>query len=162
MRVPLVIRWKGHLALEEPRVVEQQVRLIDLMPTLLTLAGIERQPAVMGRDLTPLLLGDALPEAPALCELLVDGRAMRALRTDGFKSIAARGRVGFDLADDPRELAPLRPPAPRVLAGLEELKRQLQAARGFDAGSRAEAHEVDPEVLERLRGLGYVGTNGGH
>lgn len=166
LRVPLIFHWNGRFKDEDGRgrSIPQQVRLIDVMPTLLTLAGVERQPRVIGQDLTPLLLGEAAPETPALCELLVDQRVARVLRTREFKTIrlgsGAEERVsGFDLASDPRELAPLRAKERATQQGLEVLERELQRAQSFRVGTSNEV-DVDPEVLERLRNLGYIGDDG--
>ncbi len=162
LRIPLVLHWDGHFGGQAgtPRVVDDQVRLIDLMPTLLTLAGIAERPAMMGRDLTPLLLGEELEPAPSLCELLVDGQPARALRSKTFKTVSLdslRPKAGFDLLADHQEQEPLPPGEPRVAQGFEVLRRELDRARAFGSGRAAEAVTADPEVLKRLRALGYLG-----
>ena len=74
---------KGHQRTLFDEVVPDQVRLIDVMPTQLAMAGVEHPPQMQGRDLTPLLRGGHLPPVAAMSELLVDGRAMRSLCRPG-------------------------------------------------------------------------------
>ncbi len=161
VRIPLVFHWKGRFGAKDgkPRTVAQQVRIIDIMPTVLTLCGIDRRPAMQGSDLTPLLLGGELPEEPALCELLVDGRQARALRTSTLKAVYAdpnKPGAGFFLDADPKELAPVGAEVPRVAEGLARLERERESAAAA-RGAGAEATRVDPALLDQLRQLGYVG-----
>jgi uncharacterized sulfatase len=52
-RVPLAVRWGG--SIPGGRVVDDLVSLIDLAPTILEAAGIERSPDITGRSLLRLL-----------------------------------------------------------------------------------------------------------
>src|SRR5262249_56923478 len=47
--------------------VREQVRLVDIMPTIMELVGIPHVP-VDGRSLVPHLKGETLPLLPAYCE----------------------------------------------------------------------------------------------
>lgn len=161
IRVPLLMHWKGQIP--AGRVIREQVRLIDLMPTILTLADVPSHALVQGRDLSPLMEGRPLPPEAALSELLVDGQTMRSLRETGFKLIdSGRGvSAGFDLLRDPLERHPVpldgaatpitRSDLARVLAASRELRRIV-------AGGDRPA-KVDPETMQRLRSLGYVGSH---
>ena len=159
IRVPLVISWPRGLAAH--RVVGDQVRLVDVMPTLLSLADVEAPPDLDGRDLGPLLRGDSLEPAPALLELLADGKVLRALRTLDEKSLSLGGvrYLRFDLHADPTEKRPLGRPGPEIAAAREALERATQAALARAAripGGAAGPAVADPEVLRRLESLGYL------
>jgi len=65
VRVPLVLNGAGL----EPRVVSRPVRLLDLAPTLLELAGARQPEGLDGRSLLPLLRGE--PEAVSLPRFFV-------------------------------------------------------------------------------------------
>lgn len=68
VRIPMVFHQPGSLA---PRVNGGQVaQLIDVMPTVLDLCGVESPSSIQGRNLTPVLRGDrrALPENHAFIE----------------------------------------------------------------------------------------------
>ncbi len=162
VRVPLVFHWPNQL--KAGRVVPDQVRLIDLMPTILTLVGVEHQPRVQGRDIGPLLAGRALDPAPALCELLVDRNDLRALRTNSLKVIrnprSNPAGGGFDLGNDPSETVVMMPSEhAAVQRALTEL--ELETGRALEArnqiGKGVLDIQVDVEMQRRLRGLGYTG-----
>ncbi len=163
VRVPLIVRGAGVAA---PGTVRpEQVRLVDLVPTVLDVAGLGAPDDVQGRSLAPLLRGESLAEEPALLELLADGRAFRALRTNDGKVISyapTPPRRYYDLRGDPGEQRSLERGDPVLENALEELRRAtLDAAElGHRLGRRAVAVEPDApdaEALDaRLRELGYV------
>jgi arylsulfatase A-like enzyme len=161
VRVPLVIHWPGRV--RPGTVIPDQVRLIDLLPTLLTAAGVTQRPAVMGRDLSPLLGGGKLGFEPALLELLVDRREYRAARTNGFKVVRAApsaAPAGFDLVANPKEAleAQILLPDPRVGSALKVLESETQRARAWlqELGSGPREVTLDPSMIAELRRLGYV------
>ena len=53
--VPLVVSWPGHLPAGLR--IDQPVSLLDLLPTVLELAGLPAAPVQQGRSLVPLLTG---------------------------------------------------------------------------------------------------------
>jgi arylsulfatase A-like enzyme len=164
VRVPLILHWPGRLS--AGRVVRDQVRAVDLAPSLLAAAGVPAQPAMQGRDILPLAEGGSLPPRAALLELYADGRDQRALRTLELKAYAPgrlRDRVlpdfAYDLVQDPRERAALRRGGDaRFEAAFAELEATRAAASALRAelGGGAAPAGVDGELRERLRELGYV------
>lgn len=60
VRVPMLIRWPGRI---EPGVSGAAANLVDLMPTLLELAGQTAPEGAQGESLAPLLLGEAGEDA---------------------------------------------------------------------------------------------------
>lgn len=166
LRIPLILNWEG--VLDGPRVVADQVRIVDLMPSLLRAAGAKSLPTMQGRDILPLARGERLAPAPALAELHADKRDFRALRTLDFKVIdygrAPDGRAlpiqGFDLGRDPSEMQPLRPGGgTRVDALHAELERSREAALALRKylGARAQHTAIDAELERKLRETGYLG-----
>jgi arylsulfatase A-like enzyme len=158
VRIPLIFHWPGRLG---PRVVSDQVRLIDLMPTLLSLAGARRLPNSQGRSLAPLMLGESLPPEPALLELLVDRRQVRALREGGWKYLEPGDPTqqgGFDLTADPAEQV-LHQAPPNVREGILRLRSEVKSALEFrikKVGRGTQAIEYSDEMLKALEGLGYT------
>ncbi len=158
VRIPLIFHWPGHF---EPRVVPDQVRLIDLMPTLLTIAGARRQPATQGRSLLPLILGEAAEPEPALLELLVDQRHFQALRDRGWKYVDSRDvrfQGGFDLEADPAELV-LVNEQDNVREGILRLRSEIQRAweyRTRKVGRATQEIELSEDMARALRELGYT------
>jgi arylsulfatase A-like enzyme len=158
VRVPLVLRWPDRIAAGQ--VIEDQVRLVDVMPTLLSLAGVPRPAETQGRDLSPLLAGRGLPPAAALLSLHRARRDLRALRTSQSKVVLdGKGRsTFFDLARDPREQVP-GPEDGRALTARLALAHELEQALAFRGGLGARGAtrvSLDREMRERLEALGYL------
>lgn len=147
VHVPLVFDAPG-LA---PRSVPDLVRLLDVTPTLLALAGAPALPGAQGRSLVPLLHGEPLPPLPVLTEhgtrLRITTPALSLLRKDDR-------RLLYDWLADPREERDLAAERPADVAALEAA---LEALRPEPAeGPRASDRALDPETLEQLRALGYL------
>ena len=154
LRVPLLM---SHPSLPARRVA-QQVRLLDLAPTLAELAGPPAPALWQGTSLVPLFGGASL-SLPAFVEHA--HRPLKAVREDGAKYVVdARGpRLLFDLAGDAAER--------ENLAGADSgRERRLCAAlRAFVAAGAADERwraTPDPSGGEALRGtlqdLGYAGA----
>lgn len=152
--VPLVFHWPGRIGARESG---EQPRLVDVAPTILDLIGLPALPSVDGVSLRPLAEGRAQDVPPAYVETLqpwisYGWSPLKGLRTRALKLIEAPKPELFDLAADPQE-------SRNVLAGRGEaafgLRRGIARVEARpEAGSQA---SDDPEVLERLRSLGYVG-----
>ena len=161
VHVPLIVRVPGLPA----RVVPEQVRLVDLLPTVLDLVGVRIPAGLDGRSLAPLLHGEALPMAPAYSETLYErfpevapaGGELVSLREGAFKLVRSPVRRElYDLKRDPDELKDAGPAHPDLVAGLEA---DLRRVRGVPEVPGTEL-PLDPEErqrhLERLRSLGYA------
>ena len=110
LRVPLVIRpARGDGEPAPPRVVPEQVGLIDLAPTLVDLAGVPAPTNWVGRSLAPALRGETLPEVPVVLDNRIgdDGAILRGVRTSRWKVLAGpphdRPTELYDLLSDPTE-----------------------------------------------------------
>jgi arylsulfatase A-like enzyme len=151
IRVPLLIK-APFLA---PGIVNTQVQLIDLMPTLLDCAGLDAV-SLPGRSLARMSGRDE-DGRPAFAEI---AGTEYAVRLGGWKLIAASdGRTQlFDLRADPHELHDVTPENPARAERLSRLlDRNLSASleRGRDVDG--ETAPVAPAVERRLRALGYIG-----
>src|SRR5262245_2373210 len=156
LRVPLLL---SHPSLPALRVAEQ-VRLLDLAPTIAQLAGLPIPALWQGTSLVPLLSGSTL-SLPAFAEHA--HRPMKAVRKAGAKLVVeARGprRLLFDLAGDPVERTSL------AGAGSARERELCEALRRFvetnAAGERLIAvpdASADPALRGTLERLGYAGTD---
>lgn len=140
------------------RVVHQQVRSIDIYPTLAELAGATAPPVVEGRSLLPRLCGDtSQPKRSAF--MSYRGRD-HAVRMDGYKfHLFADGHSElYNIKDDPNELVELSEKKPDVADRLaDELKRWMDLeARLREQVARGEMRDLSPEVIKQLRALGYI------
>ncbi|MDQ3559312.1 MAG: sulfatase-like hydrolase/transferase, partial [Pseudomonadota bacterium] len=106
-RVPLLIAAPGRF---EPRGVAEPTSLLDLLPTLIELAGgssAEIATPLDGRTLVPLASGQAEPGRGVLAEYAAEGSIspMLMVRAGPFKYIVSEPDplLLFNLASDPEE-----------------------------------------------------------
>ena len=160
--------------------IPEPVPMVDLMPTVLELMGVEATGAEMGRSQAARLRGGPAPaERRAIYSEAWAERAYRArgfepilqpslaLREGRFKLIRTRsGETGhrfelFDLEADPGEEQELSERHPEALARLADLLAEYDGAvaalharlGGQDAASEG---RIDPDLEEKLRALGYL------
>jgi arylsulfatase A-like enzyme len=165
LRVPLVVVHEG--AVPPGTRVRQNVGHVDVLPTVLELAGLPSPPSLGGRSLVPALAGRPLPDRPLLAETLVwslerpDGIEVRAL-IEGSEKFVRTDRRGetvrrelYDRSEDPGELADV---AERRSGRTEELDARLTAVLRESATGAPplEPFEFDDETKARLRSLGYL------
>jgi arylsulfatase A-like enzyme/predicted Zn-dependent protease len=155
LRIPLLISGGGLPA----QAVADQVRIVDVMPTVLDLLGVPIPPAVQGRSLVPLSRGERL-ELPALAETWYPRfhygwSDLASLREGRYKLIRAPRPELYDLVSDPGEERDLAPSEPGRAEAMERALAALQSRVG-SAGLPRAPQRVDPEAEERLEALGYV------
>jgi len=151
------------------RQVASQVRLLDVLPTVAELLDVPIDSALDGRSLLPLMRGEESADRTALASQTKAGPKRIALRHMGFKYIATVGptRPGhplipqpesrrlYDLNEDPGETNNIIAERPELAQMLEaELHRQHRELSGSVEPDPEQ--ELDPQLLERLRSLGYV------
>ena len=120
VRVPAFASWPGKL---KPAVVDTPVHMVDIMPTVLALAGGTTDPAhpVDGRDLWPTLAeGKPSPNE----DILISVEAFRgAVRKGDWKLVKVALLPGktelFDLTKDPGEKTDVSAQHPDVVQDLE-------------------------------------------
>jgi len=157
-QVPLVIAGPGI----PPRAHADQVRIVDIMPTVLEAAGVPVPPAVQGKSLLPAARGERL-DLLALSEswyprFHYGWSELTAVRDGRYKFIAAPRRELYDLQTDPGERTNLSDANPQRVAALERALGEI-AAKSAAAARPQAPQPVDPDVEERLRALGYVGAS---
>jgi arylsulfatase A-like enzyme len=165
--VPLIVRGPG---IGKPgEAVSSPVELIDLVPTLLDLAGLPPDPRTEGKSLRRLLAGERPGGARWAYAFTESGFArdyQRSITSERYKLVyvpdAGDRRIMqgrelelYDLAADPGETRNLVDQRPEVAA---LLKKQLW--RWITAGGAAapppEAVGVEGQAEEQLRSLGYI------
>ena len=164
IHIPLIIRYPGHIP--AGRRFSEQVRMIDVTPTLVELAGAPPPTDVMGQSLVPLLNGGSLrADNLAVSELYSLGRRLRSFRRPDRKMIFdenAKKAFFFDLRDDPGEIKGLsdlsNPLVQAMLREAQDMTRRLIEFRDR-MNTAAVPAELPSKVRDRLRSLGYVGAD---
>ena len=158
LRVPLIVRLPG--ADRAGTRIAEPVSLVDVAPTILAAVGAEPAAPGDGVDLSPLWSG-ASPGAANRPIFAQTGPFMRddlrSVREGGFKLILDREtgeRQLYHLADDPGEREDVADRHPELVERLTGAIAELDAG-ALGASPRVELSE---ELVERLRELGYVGT----
>jgi len=102
IRIPLIVNWRSRF---EPRVVDELCTMMDIMPTIMDIAGIPVPQGIAGKSLLPLLEGkDVELHKEVFCEHY--DSAWRAVRTKEWKYIGTpeRGDELYHIKDDPLEM----------------------------------------------------------
>jgi arylsulfatase A-like enzyme len=160
LKVPLIIRMPNW---PQGQVIRQQVRLLDLMPTILDLCGCPLAPGLMGASLVPLWTQREAEYGvePAISEMRRDPWHRIAVRTEAFKYIWDNKRPRqpelYDLRADPGEKQSVSDQYPLEVSRFQEsVDAHLQRAAETVPVTTAPALELDEEVTRRLRDLGYL------
>ncbi|CAN5494935.1 hypothetical protein BH20ACT23_BH20ACT23_02520 [soil metagenome] len=155
VRVPLIMAGPGI----DPRTIHQQVRHVDLLPTLIEQTGIGPPPEPLdGRSLVSLLRGASLDDEAAYMEAVgvrLQGRSLVGARTPDWKLLikGGRGRALYRLGSRPNEKKDLRAQYPEETRRLEEYIERVAASGGSESGMTKEEEE---SVEKHLQDLGYM------
>jgi arylsulfatase A-like enzyme len=162
LHIPLILRWPGHVP--EGIRVKQQARIIDIAPTIRSLCGLPPNREAVGVSLVDHLHGRGR-DLPAYAELEV-GMRLRSIRLPAFKLIwdlNSDQQSLYDPASDPGETMVLGTGAPHSAAATRYLNDWIHyaqsLARSLPQTKGREAAELPGEVVEKLKSLGYVGSD---
>ncbi len=156
LHVPLIFRLPGIFGRE----VEERVRHIDIVPSVLDVLGMDSLKGAPGMSLWPLALGARRSEDPSsyfesLSASLNQGWApLRGIFDGRHKYIDLPLPELYDLSADPGETKNLVAREPEIL---DRLRRALGRERLQDRGVKRGAE--DAATLERLRALGYLAAS---
>ncbi len=155
--VPLIVRtpWgdRGR--------VPAQVSSVDILPTVLDLVGLTPQQDIDGQSLIRAVLDPRADVAHAAYSETYYPRYhfgwqhLRGVRDGRRLFVDAPEPELYDLRADPRELANVYK---AYSADGERLRRVLDAMAGNAGQATPERRTLDPETLQRLAALGYVGS----
>jgi arylsulfatase A-like enzyme len=150
----------------EPRRVPDLVRLVDVVPTVLDVLGVDAKRSVFqGQSLVPMMRGRPL-ELTAFSH----GRTIDRKTDFLYSARDPHWRLNYDLSSqrawlydrtlDPGEEHDVAAAEPDVVARLRALilrehERDLALQRALASNVRLEA--LDAKTLKELRGLGYAG-----
>jgi arylsulfatase A-like enzyme len=169
-RVPLMIRYPREIS--QVNSLSEMVSLIDIFPTVLDFLGLPTPEGVEGRSLKPALT--VREEETSFSPAFIESNYQKSLRTGDWKIIwnatndpdwkkVSNNKTDsfelYHLSQDPEETQNL---IGRGLAIEAELKQALGFWMGrLESGAASQrvvaTKELDPETLEKLKSLGYIG-----
>jgi arylsulfatase A-like enzyme len=157
--VPLIIRPPNH----EKTIVDTAVQTVDILPTLLSMLGIEVDHKFMGRSIFPLIgSGETRPifsEQRRMC----CGRtrfAETALILGNYKLIRQlkkqKEHLLFDMHEDPLERRNLIGSAQNAAELVDKMDSLIQEYSAVYEGIEAKKTTLDDETTKQLKALGYI------
>jgi arylsulfatase A-like enzyme len=169
LHIPLIIKLPGDQRAGE--VISTMVGLEDIVPSLMTAAGlpamrgVDGSAAILSGESTPVRLGESShckkEQGPTCFPIGAYGK-LYAARDEAHTLIRRSLPTGvtyelYDRVADPMErtvLAGVAPPAhlKEAVDGLAERRAEMDLPEPPSAG----AHDADNEELEALRALGYI------
>jgi arylsulfatase A-like enzyme/Flp pilus assembly protein TadD len=169
IHVPLLLKLPGEKLAGER--VEARVALADVAPSLLQTARIPIPSTMQGQSLLPLMNApksaggreSKVPDRPIYSETDYAHRAfgwseLRSWRAQKYLYVQAPKRELYDQSSDPDALKNLATTAKAVA---DTLDGQLSTFRKKTSGAAVEPAEIDPAREEKLRALGYLGSDSG-
>ena len=164
VHVPLLFFGNG---INARKIISQQVRLIDLFPTICDLLRIKNPVDIDGKSLLPLIEGKNLEEFPAYFEstplIQIKTNDVIGIRTSQFKYFRDRNDPNkrnflFDLKKDPYEDSNIASKTETV-EEMENILKQITSDYKFlnDGKTIMESDDSDTKKIEKvLKKLGYV------
>ena len=157
VRIPLIIAGPGVPAGVR---VKQQMRTIDVLPTILDLLGGKPPAACQGVSVVPAFSGKDVPTTYSYEETIYPKMNMgwaelRGVRTDHWKYVRAPKPELYDLTRDPGEKTNIIESRPKEF---RELESQLKALsrNGTNETEKISSTMVDSKSMEQLKSLGYL------
>lgn len=162
IRVPLIIRFPENKF--QGNIIPNQVRSIDIMPTILNMLGEKSPENVQGKSILPLILGKQGGEALSAYSETYWPRyhygwsELKSLRKGQYKFIDAPKPELYDILEDPGEVNNL---VNKKATLSHEMKRELEALidrYSVEGIEEAGPKKIDNDSLVKLQALGYIGS----
>jgi arylsulfatase A-like enzyme/Flp pilus assembly protein TadD len=138
------------------------VGLVDIMPTMLDMAGIDIPSEVQGNSLLPAFSGKSLPESFSYSETFYPRfhygwSELTSIQEGRYKLIIAPELELYDLTTDPEEQTNLVENLPQETRRLVSLAERFIEETGRDA-YKLDYRHMDEDARQKLAALGYIGS----
>jgi arylsulfatase A-like enzyme len=173
LRIPLIIKFPHNR--NKGLHISGKTMILDVLPTVLSVAGAHSLPAVAGKDLVLFLDGRKEPHPESYAETgrvffrenprrYVEGIAgnWKSVREGGWKliQIPTPDKDLYELyntASDPKETKNLyRPDDPTAQHLIGQLQNWVAGFQNQRAPISSTSTHIEPEAADRLRSLGYL------
>ncbi len=161
IHIPLIVRLPG--AVPGGRVVDHNVQLIDIAPTILDALNIHGNEQFQGMSLLPLITGGAADAFESRTVYSAGKGVTAAIRRDWKLMRSQDGLSLYDLSTDFGETKSVAIENESIVRSLEEeLSNYLAVQERIARQIRASTPDgevpldVDPRAIEQLKALGYL------
>ena len=162
IHVPLLIKLPKNR--DAGKAVATRVGLVDVAPTLLSVAGFKVPTEMQGQSLVPMIEqpdSDPIADRIAYAETDYPHRAfgwsaLRAIRKGKYLFVRSPEVELYDQSGDPGAVHNL---ASTNKAVADTLNAQLQEFRDRTSQTLVELAKPDPEQIQKLQALGYVASD---
>lgn len=168
LRVPLIFKLpKQQARVRAGTRVANQVRSVDIAPTMIHLLGEQPPGTMQGESLLAVMAGNRPNlHLPAYAEshyprIHFGWSPLFSYSTLDYKYIDAPVPELYDLKKDAAELNNVYESNKALAHRMKEELRGLQQRFAVPAGTQKASEEMDPETMERLKSLGYVAFSSG-
>ena len=162
--IPLCFSGYG---ITSKHLISDQVRSIDIFPTIMDIVNSPNMRNIRGRSLLPYLLGEKMDEVPALMESIPSTTLAYTMnyvgiRTSEYKYFRDRNETTknihlYDLVNDPLEERNLVDELPDVVQKMENELTEMQGQKFSDYEKSNELSDDEAQRVEKeLRKLGYI------
>jgi len=159
IKVPLIFVYPA--VIPAGRVIEEQARLVDVMPTILDLLKLKKNKEIQGISLAAVILGKQKAiNLPAYSQALYgqihyNWSPLKSWREGDWKYINSAEPELFNLKDDPHELKNLAQTESRRIQEMEK-KMEDFLKKTSSAKEKSAKIQLDEETKRKLESLGYV------
>ena len=164
LRVPLIFSGYG---INEHSMITQQVRLVDILPTLESIIGTFHNQKVDGRSLLPMISGEIMDDLPVYIESIpkLDDPVGDniGIRTSHYKYWRSRNNSKenvtlFDLELDPLETTNISSEQPSLISQLEQSLLEITGnSENYTDDDHDELSEDEYiKTRNELKRLGYI------
>ena len=160
MRIPLIIRWPE---LEKDKMVDNQARSIDIMPTLLDFIGVKPPPNIHGVSLYPMIRGELRDGLIAFSE--TERMGLQKAVMDGHYKLLYNSRLKreefYDLKEDPKEnhnkAGEYHEKLSYMRSLLDDWNKEIDKCKAdIQSEDMQGKDKMDDLVIKQLKGLGYI------
>ena len=148
-------------------IISDQVRSIDIFPTIMSIIKSPDIDNIRGRSLLPYLEGKKMDEVPVLIESIPPSLKSSTtnsvgIRTSEYKYFRDRNKPTknvhlYDLVKDPLEEKNLADELPDVVQKMENILNEIQGQKFSDYEKSNELSDDETQSIEKeLRKLGYI------
>ena len=161
IRVPLLFVGYG---ISSPKIIGQQVRHVDIFPTVMEIVGIKQTNRVEGQSLVPLFHNKKVEELPAIIQNMTTNpkqpHNVLGVRIPDYKYYRGVKNVKkhvtlFDLKNDPFEKKNIAESNPEIVVDMEKILQNIISKSTIEEFEPPDGEKLE-DIEAELKRLGYI------